>query len=87
MEIRNELTGIAKEMILNKYYLTSRTQYLNILLFTIFLNNFVFQKDIEALKFLIDECIPLDLKKPSVAPMKILLFRIYISLIKIIPLH
>lgn len=59
MEIRNELTGIAKEMIINKYYLTSRTQYLNILLFTIFLNNFVFQKDIEALKFLIDECIPL----------------------------
>ncbi|MBP9095250.1 MAG: hypothetical protein KBG21_01495 [Ignavibacteria bacterium] len=58
-EIRKELTGIAKEMILNKYYLTSRTQYLNILLFTIFLNNFVFQKDIEALKFLIDECIPL----------------------------
>jgi hypothetical protein len=58
-EIRKELTGLAREMILNKYYLSSRTQYLNIVLFTIFLNNFVFQKDIPSLKFLVTDCIPL----------------------------
>lgn len=58
-EIRKELTRLAKEMIIKKYYLSSRNQYLNILLFTIFLNNFVFQKDIESIKFLIEECVPL----------------------------
>ena len=62
-EIRKELTHIAREIITNKYFITSRNLHLGIPLFRIFLDNFVYLKDSSAIELLIDECIPLMEKK------------------------